>query len=130
MNLEPRFSASYMLGKSNSIKGGYARNVQNMHLLSNSTSSNPTDLWISSSNNVKPEIADQVSIGYFHNFKENKYEFSVETYYKALQNQIDYKNGANTVANDKIEGELLFGKGRAYGIELFLKKKQGNLMGG
>jgi hypothetical protein len=129
VNLEPRFSASYMLGKTNSIKAGYARNVQNLHLISNSTASTPTDLWIMSSKNVKPEIADQVSLGYYQNFKDNAYEFSAEVYYKDMQNQIDYKNGANTQANDKIEGELLFGTGRAYGIELFFKKKYGKFNG-
>jgi hypothetical protein len=91
-------------------------------LISNSTSSFPTDLWIPSSNNVKTEISDQLTLGYFQNFKDNKYEFSAEVYYKDMQNQIDYKDGANTRANDKIEGELLFGKGRAYGLELFFKK--------
>ena len=128
-NLEPRFSASYVLGKTNSIKAVYARNVQYLHLLSNSTTSNPTDLWITSSQNVKPEIADQVSLGYFQNFKDNLFEFSTEIYYKGMQNQIDYKNGASTQANDKVEGELLFGKGRAYGIEFFLKKKYGRFNG-
>jgi hypothetical protein len=129
INVEPRLSASYMLGKTNSIKTGYARNVQNLHLISNSTASTPTDLWLLSSKNVKPEISDQVSLGYYQNFKENMYEFSTEVYYKDMQNQIDYKNGANTVANDKIEAELLFGKGRAYGIEFFFKKKYGKFNG-
>ncbi len=129
VNLEPRVSACYLLNKTSSLKGGYARNVQNLHLISNSTSTNPTDLWIPSSNNVNPEIADQVSLGYFRNFKENKFEFSAEMYYKNMQNQVDYKNGANTQANDKVEGELLFGKGRAYGVELFLKKKYGKFNG-
>ncbi len=129
VNLEPRLSASYMLGKTKSIKTGYARNVQNLHLLSNSTVSTPTDLWIMSSKNVKPEISDQVSFGYYQNFKDNMYEFSTEVYYKNMQNQIDYKNGANIRANDKIEGELLFGKGRAYGIEFFFKKKYGKWNG-
>jgi hypothetical protein len=129
VNLEPRISAAYLLGKTNSIKGGYTRNVQNLHLISNSTSTNPTDLWIPSSNNVKPEISDQVSLGYFQNFKDNMYEFSTEVYYKNMQNQVDYRNGANTQANDKVEGELLFGNGRAYGIELFLKKKYGRFNG-
>ena len=94
INPEPRFNINYLLNEFSSIKASYDRNVQNLHLLSNSTSSNPTDLWIPSSNNVKPEIADQVSLGYYRNFLGNKYEFSVETYYKAMQNQIDYKNGA------------------------------------
>ncbi|HEY1040709.1 MAG TPA: TonB-dependent receptor, partial [Bacteroidia bacterium] len=129
LNLEPRFSASYMLGKTNSIKTGYARNVQNLHLISNSTASTPTDLWIMSSANVKPEISDQISLGYYQNFKDNLYEFSTEIYYKEMQNQIDYRNGANTRANDKIEGELLYGDGRAYGIEFFLKKKYGKFNG-
>ncbi len=129
VNLEPRISAAYLLGKTNSIKGSYTRNVQNLHLISNSTSTNPTDLWIPSSNNVKPEISDQVSLGYFQNFKDNMYEFSTEVYYKNMQNQVDYRNGANTQANDKVEGELLFGNGRAYGIELFLKKKYGRFNG-
>jgi len=129
INLEPRLSASYVLGKTNSIKAGYARNVQNLHLISNSTASTPTDLWLMSSKNVKPEIADQVSLGYYQNFKDNLYEFSAEIYYKDMQNQIDYRNGANTRANDKIEGELLYGKGRAYGIEFFFKKKFGKFNG-
>jgi hypothetical protein len=79
--------------------------------------------------NVKPEIADQVSLGYYRNFENNKYEFSSEIYYKKMQNQIDYKNGAELVANENVESQLLFGKGRAYGWELFLKKKQGKLTG-
>lgn len=129
VNLEPRLSVSYLLGKTNSLKSGYARNVQNLHLISNSTASTPTDLWILSSKNVKPEISDQISLGYYQNFKDNHYEFSTEVYYKDMQNQIDYKNGANTRANDKIEAELLFGKGRAYGIEFFIKKKFGKFNG-
>jgi hypothetical protein len=78
---------------------------------------------------IKPEIADQIAAGYYRNFKDNTIEFSAEIYYKALQNQIDYKNGANTQGNELVEGELLFGKGRAYGLELFLKKKTGRFTG-
>jgi hypothetical protein len=128
-NPEPRLSVSYQLDDASSIKASYNRNTQVLHLISNSTSSNPTDLWIPSSNNVKPEIADQESIGYFRNFKDNSYEFSVETYYKSMQNQIDYKNGAQLVANENVESQLLYGKGRAYGVELFLKKKVGKFTG-
>ena len=128
-NIEPRFSVSYQLNEESSIKASYNRNTQVLHLLSNSTSSNPTDLWIPSSNNVKPEIADQESIGYFRNFKDNRYEFSVEAYYKSMQNQIDYRNGAQLIANENVESQLLFGKGRAYGLELFLKKKVGKFTG-
>jgi HSP20 family molecular chaperone IbpA len=128
-NLEPRFTSSFMIDKSSSLKLGYARNVQNLHLISNSTSSTPTDLWIPSSANVKPEISDQLSLGYFRNFYDNRYELSVEAYYKDMQNQVDYKDGASTIANDKVEGELLYGKGRAYGVELFFKKKYGRFNG-
>jgi TonB dependent receptor/CarboxypepD_reg-like domain/TonB-dependent Receptor Plug Domain len=128
-NLEPRLSVSYQLDDASSIKVSYNRNTQVLHLISNSTSSNPTDLWIPSSNNVKPEIADQESIGYFRNFKDNSYEFSIETYYKSMQNQIDYKNGAQLIANENVESQLLYGKGRAYGLELFLKKKAGKFTG-
>jgi hypothetical protein len=129
VNPEPRFSASYQINDVSSIKWAYSRNVQNLHLLSNSASSNPTDLWVPSSNNVQPEIADQVSVGYYRNFHNNRYEFSSEVYYKALQNQIDYRNGAQLVANENVESQLLYGPGRTYGLELFLKKKAGKLTG-
>ena len=128
-NLEPRLNIAYILNDRNSFKASYTRNTQNLHLVSNSTSSMPTDVWISSSNNVKPEIGDQVSLGYFSNLADDKFQFSSEIYYRWMQNQIDLKNGADINANDKIEGELLFGKGRAYGLELLLKKKQGKLTG-
>jgi len=128
-NLEPRASANYILNEKSSIKAFYGRNTQNLHLISNSTSTNPTDLWIPSSNNVKPEIADQVSLGYFRNFKENTYEFSTEVYYKNLQNQIDYKNGAQLNFNENVESQLLYGIGRAYGVEFLLKKKYGRFNG-
>ncbi len=129
INPEPRFNATYLLNEVSSVKMSYDRNVQNMHLLSNSTSSNPTDLWIPSSNNVKPEIGDQYSIGYYRNFLNNKYEFSVETYYKTMQNQIDYKNGAQLNLNENVESQLLFGQGRSYGAEFFVKRKYGKLTG-
>lgn len=128
-NLQPRFAATYQLNKLSSLKISYSRNVQNLHLLSNSTGANPTDLWIPSSNNVKPEISDQESLGYYRNINHNQYEFSAEIYYKFLQNQIDYKNGAVLVANENVESQLLFGKGRAYGLELYAKKNYGKLTG-
>ena len=128
-NLEPRFSMSYRLTYNSSVKFAYTRTVQNLHLLSNSTSSNPTDVWIPSSNNVKPEIADQVSTGYFRNADNNAYEFSAEVYYRYMQNQIDYKNGAQLIANEYVESQLIYGIGRAYGLELFAKKKVGRMTG-
>jgi hypothetical protein len=129
INLEPRVTFNYIINDQSSIKASYARNVQNLHLISNTTSGNPTDLWIPSSNNVKPEIADQVSLGYYRNFNDNMYEFSAEVYYKYLQNQIDYKNGAQLNFNENVESQILFGMGRAYGFELFLKKKYGRFNG-
>ena len=128
-NLEPRLSTSYKLTASSSIKFAYTRTTQNLHLLSNSTSANPTDVWIPSSNNVRPEIADQVSAGYYRNFSNNQYEFSSEVYYRNMQHQIDYKNGAQLIANENVESQVIFGKGRAYGLELFAKKKYGKFNG-
>jgi outer membrane receptor protein involved in Fe transport len=78
---------------------------------------------------IKPELADQFSVGYYKDFNEHNYEFTVESYYKKLQNQIDYRNGANVFTNQPIETQLLYGKGRAYGAEFLLKKKTGRLSG-
>ncbi len=128
-NIEPRLQFSYMLNAKSSIKGGYARNTQHLHLLSNSTSANPTDQWIGNTYNIKPEIADQMSIGYFRNFKENTYQFSIETYYKNMQNQVDYKDGADINTAPDIESELLYGIGRAYGVEFLIKKSTGKFTG-
>ncbi|MFM9908949.1 MAG: TonB-dependent receptor, partial [Chitinophagaceae bacterium] len=128
-NVEPRFSASFQLSELSSIKVSYNRNVQNLHLLTNATSSSPTDLWLASTNNIKPEISDQFALGFYKNYKEGMYEFSTEAYYKTMQNQIDYRNAAETFGNDNIESELLYGTGRAYGLELLVKKKNGKLTG-
>ncbi len=127
--LEPRFSASYILSENNSVKLAYNRNLQYIHQLSNATTSSPTDIWVPSSNNVKPQVADQIAGGYYHNLKKNTYLISTEIYYKNLQNQIDYRNGAQTVLNDLVEGELVYGKGRAYGLELQVQKKKGAFTG-
>ncbi|ATP59063.1 hypothetical protein CPT03_22655 [Pedobacter ginsengisoli] len=128
-NLEPRLSASYTLNEQNSIKASYNRNTQNIHILSNSGTSSPTDQYVMSSNNIKPEIADQVALGFFKNSESNVYEFSAEVYYKWLQNQIDYRDAAELTANKDVESELLYGKGRAYGLELYGKKTKGKLTG-
>lgn len=127
--LEPRASAKYLLNEVSSVKVAYNRNYQYLHLLSNSTSGSPTDRWVPSSNNVKPQIADQVAAGYFRNFKDNMFEFSAEVYYKDMQNLIDYKTGADLVFNGSIETELVYGSGKAYGLELLLKKQQGKFTG-
>tara|TARA_B100000809_G_scaffold153591_1_gene150962 strand:+ start:11225 stop:13567 length:2343 start_codon:yes stop_codon:yes gene_type:complete len=127
--LEPRVSVKYQLNESSSLKTSYARSNQYLHLLSNSSSESPTDTWMPSSNNIKPEVSDQVALGFFKNFKNNVYEFSTEVYYKILDNTIDYKNGAEVSLNPIVEGELLYGEGRAFGIELFLKKRKGKFTG-
>lgn len=128
-NLEPRFSASFTINERNSIKASYNRNTQNIHILSNSASSSPTDQYVMSSNNIRPEIADQVAFGFFKNISNNTFEFSAETYYKWMQNQIEYKNAARLLANAEVESQLLFGSGRAYGLELYAKKRTGKLTG-
>ena len=129
VNPEPRLALNAQLTESSSFKVGYARNTQNLHLLSNSTSGSPTDAWIGNSYNIKPEISDQVSGGYFRNFRDNEYEMSVETYYKKMQHQVDYKNGADIQTAPDVESELLFGDGRAYGAEFFIKKRKGTFTG-
>lgn len=128
-NLEPRFSLAYQLNESSSIKAAYGRSAQHLHLLSSANMSNPTDRWIANTNYIKPEIANQVSLGYFRNFSNNMFEFSAEIYYKDLRNQIDFKDGADVGGKEIIETELLFGKGRTYGLELFLKKRFGRFNG-
>ena len=128
LNAEPRLAISYQYNPSSSVKASYVRNVQNLHLISNSTTSSPTDKWLASTNIIKPEVADQVSVGYYKNLQDNNYELSVEAYYKTMQNQVDYKDGADVFINsDAIETQLLFGKGRAYGIEMLFKKKTGKI---
>lgn len=127
--LEPRIAATYLLSETQSLKASYARNRQYIHLLSNSTTATPTDVWIPSSETVAPEIADQFSIGYFQNFNNGMYEFSVEGYYKDLQNQIEYENGADLLLDETVESQLTFGRGYAYGTELMLRKTSGKLTG-
>ncbi|MBX2926144.1 MAG: TonB-dependent receptor [Chitinophagaceae bacterium] len=130
INPEPRLAVSYQLNGTSSVKASYVRNVQNLHLLSNSTTASPTDKWVASTNIIKPEISDQVAIGYYKNLWDNNYELTAEAYYKDMQNQVDYRDGADVFINsDAIESQLLFGKGRAYGLEWQFKKKSGKLTG-
>lgn len=129
VNPEPRISLNYMLTPTSSIKGGYARNVQYLHLIANSATTSPADMWMASNKIVKPQQSDLYSLGYFKNLSDNRYELSVEAYYKPMFNQIDYRDGADIYNRSRIEEELLFGKGRAYGVEFFIKKKQGRFNG-
>lgn len=130
-NWEPRFSAKYELQNNSSFKLSYNRTAQYIHLISNTTASTPLDVWTPSSNNIRPQIADQLAGGYFKNFGKSGSEFeaSVEVYYKWLQNQIDYIDGANLILNKYLEGDLLNGKGRAYGAEFFIKRTTGVVNG-
>jgi hypothetical protein len=128
-NWEPRASVNVGINSTTSIKASYNRTAQYLHLLSNTAASSPLDVWTLSSLNVVPEKADQVALGWFQNFKDNTYEASVEVYYKKLYNQIDYVPGSDLLLNQYVAGDLLFGKGRAYGAEFYLKKNKGKLTG-
>ena len=127
--LEPRFNATYLIDDISSLKLSYSRNRQYIHQVSNSTSGTPMDAWIPTSNIVEPGISDQISLGYFRNFLDNQIETSIEVYYKDMQNQIDYENGADLFLNPYIESQLVFGKGRSYGAEFLLKKNTGKFTG-
>ncbi len=127
--LEPRVAANYSIDDESSVKTSYTRTTQYLHLLSNSTTTNPSDLWIPSSNNIPPQYADQVSLGYYRNFEENTYESSLEVYYKNMANLIDYRNGADFQLNPTVEGLLLTGRGWSYGAELLVRKHSGRLTG-
>lgn len=126
---EPRISGNFRIDPNSSLKSSYHRTSQMIHQLSNTTSSLPTDAWVLSSNNIRPQIADQFSIGYYRNFSNNRYEASVEAYYKDMKNQIDYRDAADLQANTHLESELVYGKGRAYGLEWYLKKNSGKWNG-
>jgi len=127
--LEPRFSLNWRVSPKNSVKLSYNRTRQYVHLISNTTAATPLDIWTSSDKHIKPAIADQVAMGYFQNFKNNKYEFSAEVYYKELQDLVDYKDGAQLLFNETLEADLLSGSGRAYGLEIMLKKQKGRFTG-
>jgi hypothetical protein len=128
-NLEPRASLKYQLDEESSIKASYNRMVQYVHLLSNTAAASPLDVWRPTTNNVKPELSDQYALGYFKNFDDNAWETSVEVYYKDFQNQIDYRNGADLNLNVEYEADLLYGDGRAYGAEFYVKKNSGDFTG-
>lgn len=128
-NLEPRFSASYSLNENKSFKASYNRMVQYLQLISNTSSPTPLDVWTPSDNYIKPQIADQVALGYFSNFKDDKYSLEVETFYKKVKNRIDYIDGANLIANNALEQVILNGQLRAYGLEFLLRKNTGKFNG-
>ncbi len=127
--LEPRVSAKVNLGQQQSLKMSYNRTRQYLHLISNTTSPTPLDIWVPSGPFIKPQIADQFAAGYFHNFRDGQIETSVEGFYKTMQNQLDYIDGADLTVNNRLETELLSGEGRAYGMEVYLRKNSGRWSG-
>jgi hypothetical protein len=126
---EYRFSAKYVLTENSSIKFSYNRTRQYLQMLTNTAAISPTDIWKLSDPYIKPQIGDQVALGYYRNFRSNTIEFSVETYYKAMQNSIDYKSGAVLILNHHIETDILNAQGKAYGIEFLIKKMSGKVNG-
>ncbi len=127
--LEPRFSAQYTLNESSSIKFGYNRMFQYIHLVTNTAAVAPVDIWQSSNSYFKPQVADQFSLGYFRNLKENTYEAFADFFYKKVQNTLDFKDGAKLILNKNPETTLLSGNAEAYGVEVSLSKIKGRLLG-
>ncbi|MCH2022221.1 MAG: TonB-dependent receptor [Saprospiraceae bacterium] len=127
--LEPRLALTYDVLPTTKLELGYHRIHQYVHLLTNSTSAAPNDMWIPSTNLVKPQIADQISLGIKQSFLNDRLNISLEGYYKNLQNQVDYENGADILLNAKIESQILNGRGWAYGGELLVQARFGNFNG-
>ena len=127
--LEPRFSLAYQINDEQSIKASYNRMVQYLQLISNTSSPTPLDVWTPSDSFIKPQIADQVALGYFKNFNDDMYSLEVETYYKEVQNRLDYIDGADLIANKAIEQIILNGQLRSYGLEIMFRKNEGKFNG-
>ncbi len=128
-NLEPRLALAYQLNNNASIKVSYNRLSQYLHLLSNTSSPTPLDVWTPSGKYAKPQLLDQVAIGYFKNFKDRTFSLEVESFYKKVKNRIDYIDGADLIANDAIEQVILNGRARAYGLEILFRKNEGRFKG-
>jgi hypothetical protein len=126
---EPRFATSYQINENQSVKFSYNRMLQYLQLVTNTASPTPLDVWTPSDNFIKPQIADQVALGYFRNFHDDDYSLEVETFYKKIRNRIDYIDGANLIANNALEQVILSGQLRAYGLEMLLRKNTGKLTG-
>jgi hypothetical protein len=128
-NLEPRFSIAYLLNDAQSIKMSYNRMTQYLHLISNTQSPAPLDVWTPSDQFLKPQILDQIAIGYFSELNDGKYTLEVESFYKKIKNRLDYIDGADLIANNAIEQVVLNGNARAYGLEVLFRKNEGRLNG-
>lgn len=128
-NLEPRFSVSYQLNEDQAIKASYNRMAQYLQLISNTSSPTPLDVWMPSDTYIKPQLADQVAVGYFRNIYDDAYSLEVETFYKKIQNRLDYIDGADLIANEAIEQVILNGHMRSYGLEIMVRKNKGRFNG-
>lgn len=128
-NLEPRLALAYQLNESSSLKAGFSRVAQYIHLLSNTASVTPLDVWTPSGKFIKPQLSNQYAIGYFKNLKDRVYSFEVEAYYKTVDNRIDYIDGSDLIGQNTIETEILNGEARAYGLEFLLRKSKGDFTG-
>jgi len=127
--LEPRVNLNYVLNEKSSVKASYSRTKQYVHLASNSTAGSPLDVWLPSSPNIDPQLANQVAVGYFRNLWDHQLETSVEIYYKKMDNQIDFKDHADLMLNPELEGEFRIGEARSYGLELLVRKQEGRFTG-
>jgi hypothetical protein len=128
-NLEPRVSFAYNFNDNQSVKMSYNRMSQYLHLITNTSSPTPLDVWAPSGKYIEPQLLDQIAIGYFQNIDNNQYSLEIESFYKSIQNRLDYIDGANLIANNTIERVLLSGKARAYGLELLFRKNSGRFTG-
>ena len=128
-NLEPRFAISYAFNENQSVKGSYNRMSQYLHLISNTQSPTPLDVWAPSDRYLKPQLLDQVALGYFQNLKNDQFSLEVETFFKKIKNRVDYIDGANLIANETIERVVLSGRARAYGLEVLFRKNTGRFKG-
>lgn len=127
--VEPRVGIRYIINEKNSVKASYNRTYQYLHMATNTNATTPFDIWIPSTPNVKPQNADQIALGYFRNFKSDMFETSVEVYYKFMHNTIDFKDHAELLLNDRLEGELRVGESYSYGAEFLVKKQEGKFTG-
>jgi hypothetical protein len=128
-NLEPRIAIAYLLNDNQSIKVSYNRMSQYLHLISNTQSPTPLDVWAPSDNFLKPQILDQMAVGYFAELKDGKYSLEIESFYKKIKNRLDYIDGADLIANNAIEQVVLNGNARAYGLEVLVRKNEGKFNG-
>ncbi len=128
-NFEPRLGVSYQLNEASSIKASYTKSTQYLHLLSNTSSVTPLDVWTPSGQYIKPQISNQFALGYYKKLKDNAYTLELETYYKTVDNRIDYIDGSDLIGNNNIETEILNGEARAYGLEVLFRKNKGNFTG-